>query len=145
MQKIDSSLLVCTAEQSLALMHLGILPVSCFCYEPIDVGEYEFAGEHFDQQNAIPAWTMEELHIMIGGDYTKPDLYTTKDWRETVNMMQYIMYTPAKRKDYQSGATAAAGFLEFLLTAKEITADEANARLQAYATKEHFNPLTENL
>lgn len=160
MKKIDSLLLVCSAAQSQKLLSLGILPVACNCYESI-AGQWEFAGEFFDQQPVLPAWTMEELNILIGGDfpqviknegkagmiikYPKPDLYRTTDWTQGANMMKYILYLPFKRAEFLNGAEALAVMLEQLLVTKELTAAECNARLEAFTTKAFFNPYTEQL
>lgn len=144
MQKIDSSLLVCTAEHAQTLLSLGIIPVACFCYEQMPEG-FEFAGEYYGQEGAIPAWTMDELFILIGGSFVKPDLFNMGDWRMEVNMMQWAVYTPKSRKNAISGAQAAAMFLEHLLKSKEVKPEEANARLAAFISKEHFNPQAEEL
>ncbi len=157
MRKIDSSLIVCTAEQSQALIGLGILPASVFCYEWILDEEvkppphllahhWSFAGEYMGQDNVLPAWCMEELHVLIGGDFVKPDLFAKREWTSpAINMMQWAMFLPKKRKNFFSGAEASAAFLEFLLRSKEITAAEANARLDAFITKKFFNPMNDTL
>ncbi len=155
MRKVDSSLLVCTSDQSMALIALGILPASAFCYEWVSgdpeslkgnyTGDWEFGGEYVGQDKAIPAFTMEELHVLIGGDYAKPDMYGKREWVEKVNMMQWKLYLPSKGKDYTNGAQASAALLEYLLNKKEIRAEDANARMEAYISKVHFNPLTDDL
>lgn len=159
MKKIDSSLLVCSAVKSQQLVGLGILPVACNCYESV-AGQWEFAGEYVGQHPVLPAWTMEELNILIGGSfpkvllmnekskefivkYPKPDLY--REWSEGANMMKYILHLPTKRVETLNGAEGYAGLLQELLLAKEVNPFECNERLGAFITKEMFNPQTKNL
>lgn len=162
MRKINSELLVCNMEQTQQLMGLGILPVSCFCYEWVGVpgktvgisngrsievrppiGEYQFGGEYVGQEGAIPAWTYEELLVLIGPDYWKPDLFGKNEWTDNINMMQFALVLPTVRKDYKNGAQAMAELLAYLLLKKEVTAKSANERMDFYVTKEHYNPVRE--
>lgn len=152
MKKIDSSFLVCSAENVERLLALGINPAACNCYESV-AGNWEFAGEYFGQDPVIPAWTMEELNILIGGDiprvirtaqplvkYPKPDLYRESDWMPNANMMKYILHLPRKRVETLNGADAYAVLLYELLVTGEVKPEECNARLDAFITKETFNP-----
>lgn len=161
MKKIDSTLLVCSAAISQQLVSLGILPVACMCYESV-AGQWDFSGEYVGQDPVIPAWTMEELNILIGGDfpqilvknqktgellvkYPKPDLYREQDWTPAANMMKYILHLPLKRVETLNGAEAYARLLYELLVTKEIDVEECNARMEAFVTKDIFNPHTEQL
>lgn len=151
MRKINSEFLVCSVEQTQQLMGLGILPVACMCYEwlgdTMEVrpanGAYEFSGEYVGQEAAIPAWTYEELLVLIGPDYWKPDLFGKNEWTDNINMMQFALVLPTVRKDYKNGAQAMAELLAYLLLKKEITAKSANERMDFYVTKEHYNPVRE--
>ena len=154
MRKYDSALIVCMAEQVTELMGLGILPVSFFCFEFVPFeeqqtdennGQYEFAGEYIDQQPVIPAWTLEELNIMIGGDFAKPDMYGKDDWTENTNMLHYVVYGPKSAKRFSSGAQAAAEVLIFLLKNKHITAAAVNERMLAFVEQSFYNPQNEAL
>lgn len=156
MIKVDSSFLVCTAAQALALLKLGIAPAACMCYEYYSEEDehWQFAGEWGGGElegpepgtpGEIPAWTLEELHVLIGGDFGKPDLYGASDWTYQANMMQWILCLPKKRREFISGAQAAAVLLEHLLGAKLITAADANARMAAFIDKKNFNPMSEKL
>ena len=161
MKKIDSSLLVCSAYMSQQLIGLGVLPVGCMCYESV-AGQWEFAGEYVGQSPVLPAWTMEELNILIGGDfpqilvknqktgellvkYPKPDLYREKDWTPAANMMKYILHLPNKRVETLNGAEAYATMLYQLLVTKEVNVEDCNARMEAFVTKDIFNPMAEQL
>lgn len=161
MKKIDSSLLVCSAAISQQLVSLGILPVGCFCYESV-AGQWDYSGEYVGQDPVIPAFTMEELNILIGGDfpvimrmnekstevivrYPKPDIYRTSDWTYAANMMKYILHLPGKRMETLNGAEAYAVLLYELLVTKKVKPEDCNARMEAFISKEIFNPLTEQL
>ena len=145
MIKVNSEQLVCTAEQSQQLMALGILPISCMCYQFVagdedEQAHYEYAGEYLGEEDCIPAWTMGELHILIGGSYHKPDIRSDQEWTRTANMLEYVMYLPSKRRNFPQGAQAAAAFLEHLLAEELVKAADCNARLAAFGKDERHNP-----
>lgn len=162
MKKIDSGLLICSAAMSQQLVGIGILPVASNCYESI-AGTWEYAGEYVGQQPVIPAWTMEELNILIGGDfpqvifrneknggmivkYPKPDLYRAQDWTRDANMMKFILRFPHKRIETFNAAEAYAILLYELILIKELNVEDCNARLEAFAEKDRvFNPITNRL
>lgn len=153
MQKIQSDKLVCTSAQSSQLIQLGIKPVGCFCYQwfgddPVgsaSTGEYEFAGEYLDQNNPLPAWTYEELLVMVGPECIKPDLPDMREWRENADMMLFSVHLPSKRIDYKTGAPAMAEWLIFLLKGKHITAADANERMEYYVSGKHYNTVLEKM
>lgn len=152
MKKIDSSLLVCTAAQAQQLITLGILPIAVFCYESTG-GVWDFAGEYVGQAPVLPAWTFQELCVIIGGDFQKPDIYSKRDWTHGANMLNAIVYLPKKRIEFPNTAQAAAALAIHLLTTRKnslstdtlLMAPEANARLEAFANGELYNPMTEAL
>lgn len=144
MKKIDSLLLVCSAAASQQLIGLGILPVACFCYESFG-GQWDFAGEYIGQHPVLPAWTLNELHVLIGGDFPKPDLFNSQDWIRGMNMMQWPLYLPRKMKPFINAADAAAALLEHLLIDNKLKPEDCNARLEAFITKDIYNPLSNKL
>ena len=150
MKKIDSAYLVCTADQTQKLVALGILPASTFCYQWVagdedEKAHFEFAGEYMGEEDCIPAFTMGELHILIGGNYMKPDIHSDADWTQSANMLEYIMYLPKSRRNFPQGAQAAAAFLEHLLADELVKAEECNARLDAFCKDIRHNPLSKHL
>lgn len=164
MKKIDSSLLVCSAAYSQQLVALGILPIACMCYESTG-GIWDFVGEYVGQKPVLPAWTMNELDVMIGGDYPndlfKPEIYSQREWSAEADMLQYILYLPKSRKDHRAGADAYAAFLLYIINKVMVNPEDMkeynqakdrkkfiegiNARLEAMCSQEHFNPMTETL
>jgi hypothetical protein len=150
MKKIDSALFVCTSEQAQQLIELGIMPAAFFCFELQtgvpeggngEVEQWEFAGEYFDQEPAIPAWTKEEICIMIGGYFVKPDMPDNQEWTANRNMLHYLLHFPDSSKAYRNGAQACAAYLIFLLQHDHITAAQANERLEAFMQGIHYNPI----
>lgn len=154
MKKIDSEKLVCSSSQTKQLMELGIFPVCVFCYELEGDGPeagneatfgWVFGGEYVGQEICIPAWTKEEIGILIGGNFPKPDMYSDQEWQRQLNMIHYPVYMPNKMKAFANGAQAYAEWLIFLLKEKKVTAEDCNQRLEAFYKGEFYNPLTENL
>jgi hypothetical protein len=152
MKKIDSSNLVCTAAQSQQLIALGILPIGVFCYEST-AGQWDFAGEYVGQSPVIPAWTFQELCILIGGNFTKPDMYWRESWTRSANMLNNLVFLPNKRLEFPNAAQAAAALLQHLLVTRKsseskdtlVTAAQANARLMDFADGNRHNPMSVEL
>lgn len=140
MKKIDSSQLVCTADQSAQLITLGIIPVACFCYENI-AGQYEFAGEYMGQAHPLPAWTAEELIYLMGGECAKADLEPMAGWTENKNMLLFYVDFELKLKQYPSAARANADILIYMLQKEIITAAQANERLECFADVKYYNQI----
>lgn len=154
MKKIDSEKLVCSSLQAQQLIQLGILPVCVFCYELEGDGPeagseatfcWQFAGEYMGQDDCLPAWTKEEIAILIGGNFPKPDMYSDQEWQRQLNMIHYPVYMPNKMKAFTNGAQAYAEWLIFLLNAKKVTAEDCNKRLEAFYAGECYNPKTDAL
>ena len=144
MRKIDSSKIVCTAAQVQNLISLGIEAHGVFCYEwqkSIEDGSapddyvYVFTGEYIDQDVVIPAWTYEELCVMIGGDTAKPDLYSIMDFTVNRNLLQYPVYFPKSMREFPNGAQAAAAQLEYMLQNGHIIPEECNDRYTKFYEK----------
>ncbi len=157
MRKLDSSLLVCSADISQQLIGLGILPLSCFCYELV-AGNWEYSSEYFDQSPVLPAFTMEELNTLIGGEfpeqiipnviqYPKPDLLRQSSWTPERNMLKYFLYLPKEGIETFNGAEAYAVLLYKLILAKKLDVKDCNERLEGFLTARYknFNPLADAL
>lgn len=142
MIKVNAEKIICASELVIELLKLGITPASHYCYEKGDEGGWEFAGEYVGQDDVIPAWTLEELQIYMGGEFAKPDLLSKAEWtRSTVNMLQYRTFFPDKMKTYPNGANAAADCLQYMLSNDIITVAEANERMEHFIKGKNYNPL----
>lgn len=136
MEKLNISKLVCSAEQTEALLRSGIALRCGLCYSKEEDG-YLFAGEYIGEPDCIPAWTYEELCVMIGGELAKPDMLGIKDFTPLGNLLQFRFYLLEKCFDYTSGAKAAAHMLIYMLENKIVTAGEVNERyLKFYSQNE---------
>lgn len=128
-----------------ALIALGIEPVAgCFWFTPIltENDKQEWVIEYiedgvYNEHACLPAWTKEELEVMIGGEYMKPDL---QHW-EGMGQMEMIRYIheekvpdyfiyhlPSKLIKQQKGSNACAILLQFLLENKTINIADCNIR-----------------
>lgn len=146
MVKIQGEMLVCSAEYSKRLIDLGVESVCNNCYEYNDAEKmYEYAGEYMGQDNWLPAWTMEELFVAIGGEWVKPDLFTQKEWTPIANMMQYAYYNTEKRIDFKKGSDAAAAMLISLIETKQEPVIKVNERLRAYAEQKFYNTVVSDI
>lgn len=125
--------------------------MASMCYEWTE-GEgdtpaaYEFAGEYIGAPACIPAWTMEEISVMLGSEFNKPDMMGKEEYQlrvgkkdneheRNVRMMQFIIYFPEVKKEYQNGARAYADFLIYALKNNHVKAKECNDRLNYFYTK----------
>jgi hypothetical protein len=68
----------------------------------------------------VPAWTKEEVDVMIGPKFTKPDLYEPGMVGRATNPYRFPVFFPDKLVDFESGAQASAEFLIFLLKMNKI-------------------------
>ena len=144
MIKYDSALLVCTIAQSQVLISLGILPAGTFCYEWYQAydepenSKYEYAGEYSGQpaETVLPAWTYEQLCVMIGGELAKPDIMGKSEFTPNLNLNQYSLYLPKSKKYFANGARAAAYMLTHMLTNKMIMPEECNQRFEDFYKKD---------
>lgn len=84
---------------------------------------YEVENPKYKKDGVVPAWTMEELLVMIGGDHDKPDLAPmshTAVKNDPLNKKPYYDYMfgifgLTSAKTWKRGAQAAAEILSDLL------------------------------
>jgi len=86
----------------------------------------------------IPAWTKEELDVMIGPNRDKPDLFTDRelglaaaekeDTPYKYKRHQYPIFMPDKLKVFTSGAEASAFVLKMLITSGKVTPEDCIKR-----------------
>lgn len=76
----------------------------------------------------IPAWTKEELDVMIGPDLPKPDLYSETLKSKATDPESYPVLLPGKMLVFKSGATASAEALIFLIDNDHVKVEDAIAR-----------------
>lgn len=64
---------------------------------------------------SVPAWTKEELDVMIGNDFAKPDLSQDMFAGRAHDPRKYHVFLPDKMLIVEKGADASAEFLLYLL------------------------------
>ncbi len=79
-------------------------------------------------ENSWPAWTMEELRIMVGNKFISPDLPEPRPRPNDGEETTFFLYTAQKMYEFKSGAEATGTMLKMLLKHKYLTAEEANKR-----------------
>lgn len=147
MKKIDSYSIVCDAQLAWELVSIGIKKIGFYCYAKRmngDAVEWEYQGEYdpFDTvSEVIPAWTYEEIAIMIGGDLPIATLPEIKEFAKDMNMNAYYIYTDEKRLDFRNGASANAKLLLHYILTGAMSVELANERLEAFSEGDSWNPL----
>lgn len=130
------------------LVKLGITPRAFFWHlkegDKWDVWELE--EPVYTEGESVPAWTKEELDIMLGGDHGVPILpetrYTKVEVKDekTVYRYQYIFYDIKKMYAWERvgktfinpGAQASATILQMALGDNWFTPEEANDRYNQF-------------
>lgn len=144
MIKIAPEKLICTPEQSLRLVQLGVVKACMFAYEKVSVKDcpdtWEFIGEWMGDESNIPAWTMEELAAGIGSGFIKPDLLGELSYSPNANMMNYVLYLVEKGITFTNGAQAYAQQLIHMIENRYARVECVNERLTALAEDGHYNP-----
>lgn len=89
-------------------------------------------------ENCIPAWTKQELDVMIGPNFPKPDLFTDRELGLTAaenedtpykyNKEQYPIFLPDKLMVFASGADASAFVLIKLIEAGKLKPEDCIKR-----------------
>lgn len=136
------------------LVKLGITPKAFFWNikeaDAWDVWELE-AQPPFIDGDTVPAWTMQELNVMLGGDIPKPDLPETANLKvrtegdapnkKTVFIYEYHYYMPKSMLTWQKtivkpnpGPEASAHVLLEALKNEWTTVEKCNERYKAMFT-----------
>lgn len=77
----------------------------------------------------VPAWTKEELDLMIGPDWPKPDIWETKDVTGSTDPLTYPVHYPDKMWIFKTGSQASADVLLTLIRKDKVNPREASDRL----------------
>lgn len=97
---------------------------------------FQLDGPEYERNIVVPAWTMEELNVMLGGDYEKPDLAPQQYVQvksEPVNKRTYFEYKFGifdlkGAKIWRSGAQGSAELLADALKRSQLKIDIVNER-----------------
>ena len=113
-----------------------------------DVWEFESGCQAYKPDEVVPAWTKQELDVMLGGDIPKPDLPELKNTKvvttgfgkdqKTVFVYEYVYYTIKTMMTWgktsiihNPGPYASAKILLMALQYEWTTAAAANERYNA--------------
>lgn len=116
--------ITCSPKQSKELRSLGIdLPGHLMHYKNGENPSHwitEIFGRGTGYE-AAPAWTKEEIDVMIGPVFMKPDLPEPKFAGKAHDPNAFHVYLPDKMLIFKSGAEASAEFLIYLLKMGKIS------------------------
>lgn len=77
----------------------------------------------------VPAWTKEELDLMIGPGWPKPDIWELKDVTGATDPLTYPIHYPDRMVVFKTGAQASADALLTLIEKGKVDPKEASERL----------------
>lgn len=77
----------------------------------------------------VPAWTKEELDLMIGPEWPKPDIWDPKDATGATDPLTYPIAYPDKMMVFKTGSQASADALLTLIAKDKVNPKEASDRL----------------
>lgn len=118
---MNVQILCCSKDTAIQLTGLGIWPMS-----------------FFKEDKTFPVWTMEELSVLIGNEFQKPEIQITHEWQPKkhlkgkavakIQSLRWRVYLPDRSLDFDKGAEAYAVFLMEALIGKHIDAKDCNER-----------------
>ncbi len=137
--------LTATPAQCMSLLELGINAPSFLHHVGMDknFSRYETKAvdltDHCGYIPISPAWTKAELDVMIGPEFSKPDLMKPEMVIKEDDETTYPVYYMEKMMGFKNGAQASADALIYLLQKKAVRANDANARYTAVFIKDVNN------
>lgn len=119
--------ITCTPLQAAQLIDLGI-EVECLFYVDEHLNYYESEKFPETSEEASAVFTMEELNVMIGGDFPKPDLWPKTRISKATDPISYPVFLPEKAHVFKNGAEASAFGLIYLLENGFLKPEDCNER-----------------
>ena len=142
MEEFKTKLKMLVVSQPLAerLVALGIKRLAAFHWfkdfdfegdletkEPKKVWQLGEVDDYVEGET-LPAWTMEELRIMIGWHFNGSDLRDHRPKPMPREEFQFVNYYSTSMKSYESGAEANGEWLEYLINKGSLKVEEINER-----------------
>lgn len=126
MQIIDIKFIVADISLCKQLVSLGVTNASCLAWE--QDGSLVIA---FDaSEDAVPAFTMDELGIALGGSIDLPCIAKPRPRPAPDEDIMWQYYYPDKSKEYKSAASACADVLIHCLKNQVLDLNAVNNRLE---------------
>lgn len=114
--------LVISQELSRELLELGLQNIAALYYTE------EGTITTDTEQASSPAWTMEELRIMIGNNYVAPDLPIPRPKPNDGEDITFFLHTIDRGYQFKSGAEASGTMLKMMLQERASKPEEVNER-----------------
>jgi|SRR5699024_7109125 len=116
---MDLKKLVIRRDISEKLTRLGIHRKAAFYWK----------GESITTEETMtPAWTMEELRIMIGNKFLCPDLPVPRPRPNDGEEITFYLYTAQRGYEFSKGSDAAGEMLRMLIEERSVKPEDANKR-----------------
>lgn len=120
--------LVISFETSKRLVALGLHKAAVFHYETSDLATPKLGLYNHHEGTMLPAWTYEELRIMIGNKHLGCDLPDPRPKPIDGEWETFVAYFPHKSSRHMSGAEGNAAILEWLISSGIETSAAVNQR-----------------
>lgn len=140
--KINIKNLVISQALSKRLVDLGLHKIAAFHWlHDIDFGDEnpekkwmiipDAELDDYGETEVLPAWTYEELRIMIGWEYNGIELREPRPKPiSEMEQFDFLVIYPTLSKAFQIGAEANGEWLAYLLQNKKETPEDVNKRYQ---------------
>lgn len=113
------------------LVAAGVIPWATFWHLKEDEGfvvGWTGTGDEYAAGESIPAWTKEELDVMLGPNVNLPQLPEPQFMGRLGNPLFHTWFGSNNRIDCEKGSDCSARVLLYALKEKGITVEEVNKR-----------------
>lgn len=126
MQIIELKTVVANATVCRELLALGVINAAALAWEPDGV----IVGSMDASEEAIPAYSLDELAIALGNFFPLPCLTPHRPKAAPDEDITWNYYFPEVGKTFENGASAAAAALVYCIEKGLLTAEKANNRIE---------------
>lgn len=126
MQIIELKTVVANVTVCKELADLGVVKAAALAWEPDGV----IVGSMDASEEAIPAYSLEELAIALGNLFPLPCLTPHRPKADPEEEITWNYYFPEVGRTFENGASAAAAALVYCIDKGLLTAEKANNRIE---------------
>lgn len=127
--------IVCSRETAQKLVTLGVSQAAVFHWFESESPAYSVGIVINPKPYDLPAWTYEELRIMIGNKYEGAELPVPRPNAMPGEAQRFYNYYPDRCTNHEIGAEGNAQYLLWLLEVKMVSAADVN-----HNYKQKYNP-----